>query len=110
MATTKIGFNLWHGATRYRIIFVSSVHTPKTGHDLLDVAIGASGARQALAEYGNVREVSQQRVDALAPLVGPPPPGLHVPEPWGLWQYTALIVGITILIGGVVTGIVLLSA
>lgn len=110
VATTKIGFNLWHGETRYRFTFAPSVSTMKSGHDLLDVAIGATGARKALAEYGNAREVSQQWVDALAPLVGQPPPGLHVPEPWGWWQYTAVIVGIILLIGGVVTGIVLLSA
>ena len=109
VATTKIGFNLWHGATRYRVTFVPSVHQMNTGHDLLDIGIAASGAIQALAEYGNTRQVSQQWVDALAPLAGQPPPGLRVPEPWGWWQYTALIVGITLRIGGVVTGIVLLS-
>jgi hypothetical protein len=109
VATSFIGFTVWHGKRRYRF----TTHEPQTvvqGPGIVGATVAAAQLPEALARYREEKQLAQAWRDVLAPLVGPTPDDVRVRAPWPGWAWILTIVAATLVLIAAFVGITLATA
>ena len=103
VAENAFGIVLWHGHTQHRFTFgrPSSVRLYSN-----NLALVASALPKTFSDASTARGNTSSWLFRLEPLVGFPPPGMVVPQPWPKWKtwltVTGTVLGTLVVIGGLV--------
>ena len=109
VATSFIGFTVWHGRRRYRF----TTHEPDSvvqGPGLLGATVAAAQLPGAFRRYREGKQLAQMWCDVLAPLVGSKPQDVRVRAPWPGWAWIMTIVGATLVLIGAILVVTLATA
>ncbi len=104
--SSPMGFHIWHGQRRLKFATGEMPTTSAggiSGVGAMGLGVATAQTRAALAEYRASKDLRDNWVSVLTPLVGARPTGLRVRKPWPLWALLLTTVAVALaIIGGIV--------